>query len=143
MVCIKCRGRIGNFKLNLPVSFLEHNTLSTLICSAAAVIGHYLTYRFIFRDSQIKKKHIMSQAEREKKIKQKSKKKLKVKSIQETMRFLAYERAEIESRAAGLIIQRALFGEHGLLKQLKDQNGIQSYMENNDLLGNEYDENRW
>ena len=85
----------------------------------------------------------MSQAEREKKIKQKSKKKLKVKSIQETMRFLAYERAEIESRAAGLIIQRALFGEHGLLKQLKDQNGIQSYMENNDLLGNEYDENRW
>lgn len=120
-----------------------YDTTFTFICSAAAVIGHYLAYRFMFRSSWTNKKHIMSQAELKKRIKQKREKKLKIQSIQETMGLLAHERAEIESKVSGLVIQHALFGKHSLLKQLKEHNNTQSYMENNDLLGNVQDKNRW
>eukprot|EP00826_Nyctotherus_ovalis_P014559 TRINITY_DN14069_c0_g1_i3.p3 TRINITY_DN14069_c0_g1~~TRINITY_DN14069_c0_g1_i3.p3 ORF type:complete len:130 (+),score=13.11 TRINITY_DN14069_c0_g1_i3:1018-1407(+) len=128
---------MGGFRLDLPVLVLDYDTAPTFICSAVLLIGHYLAYRFSFGKSRSKKRTKVTDNERKKRLEQKREQKLIVKAIQETMRNIAMERGLIENQTTGLIIRHALFGKHSLLERLKTQNNVRSYMEDNDLSGNE------
>lgn len=128
---------MGGFKLDLPVLVLDYDTAPTFVCSAVLIIGHYLAYRLAFGKGRSRKRDKVADNERKKRLEQKRKQKLKVKAIQETMRNIATERGLIESQTTGLIIRHALFGKHSLLEQLKARNNVRSYMEDNDLSGNE------
>ena len=62
--------------------------------------------------------------------------KTKARSLQEVMKGVAQERAEIEAQSNGLIILTALFGKKRILESIREQHSAEEFVRSVDLSRN-------
>jgi len=143
-------ARLGNFKVDIPIMFLNYETPLTILGSALFVLGHYFFYRIFFKSDSssssssskyffFTKSNINSERHNEEELKKRYEikriQKQKIKSMQTVMQTIASEKLQIEQQNNGLIIKYALFGKRSILQGIKNSHNPQAFIENHDLNG--------